>query len=185
MEEIKNSWRDAKFNVNEKELELIMFKRRATSLERLKTRYKRFSNIAFLMIFWCPLFAFTEPAIPFKPYLALAFGLFFVTVSMMDRWLYMGVSSIDCATMAVSEVARRAVFYRKRHFQFQIILIPYAIALVGAMIYLSSDNPGFIYGIIFGILVGGCVGWFQFLKFMRDYKILRSALILLPLTLMC
>ena len=169
-EDIKNSWKDTRFKFNNDNFDNFATRRQVTALERLRNRYKRFSLIAFIMIFWCPLFAVSEPIIPYKPYIAIAFGVFFLTCSVMDRWLYMGVGSIDCATMSVTEVARLALFYRKRHFQFQIVLIPMALALVAAVIYFSSAHPAFIYGIIFGLLVGLCIGWFQFLKFMRDYK---------------
>lgn len=173
--DIKEDWQRTKFK-NRSELELwqITIAKKSTALQRLTERYRRFSILATVMIAWCPLFALSEPQIAYKPYIAVAFGLFFATCAAMDRWLYNGLTSIDCGTMTVTHVARLAAFYRKRHFQFQMILIPLALCLVGTLIYLSSHHPGFIYGIIFGLVVGATIGYFQFLNFMRDYKTLMK-----------
>ncbi len=56
--------------------------------------------------------------------------LYCVIASVMDRWLYKGISRIDVATMPVSEVCRLAFYYRKKHFQFMAILIPLAVIFI-------------------------------------------------------
>lgn len=73
-------------------------------------------------------------------------------------------------SMAVGEVSRLATFYRKRHLQFMIILIPIAIALLGSFIYVMVDNIYFIYGVICGAVIGLAIGIFQFMEFMADYR---------------
>lgn len=175
-----DSWKQTKFVNPNDPTDNQLIRRKTTSLQQLRLRYSRFSLIALLMIFWCPLFAFSQPFFPYKPYIAVAFGIFFLICSAMDYWLSHGIGSIDCATMSVVEVARLAAFYRKRHLQFQMILIPFAAAIITAIILLASGNSYFIYGIIFGLILGVAIGLRFFIRFMRDYKNLIG-MFLIPL----
>lgn len=176
-EDIQSRWRDSRIVVrNSMTAEELTDRRIRTALQNLARRYKRFSIMALVMVAWCPLFGFSHPYIDHKPYLALGFAVFFVTCAAMDRWLYTGISSIDPATMTTSEVVRRSILYRKRHFEFQMILIPMAGALIGTLIYLFQENQEFIWGIVFGMLIGAGIGFFHFLRFMKDYRIVRESL---------
>ena len=171
-EEIKKGWNETRFSPSDREYvnEVINGKRR-TALQKLACRYRRFSNVGLLMIAWSSLLMFNN-ILPegTKVYFSIAFATYFLMCSIMDRWLYQGVSRIDCVSMAVGEVSRLATFYRKRHLQFMIILIPIAIALLGSFIYVMVDNIYFIYGVICGAVIGLAIGIFQFMEFMADYR---------------
>ena len=80
--------------------------------------------------------------------------LYCVIASVMDRWLYKGISRIDVATMPVSEVCRLAFYYRKKHFQFMAILIPLAVIFITCLgLVLPFDKWFYIR------YVGGRIGW--------------------------
>ena len=88
----------------------------------------------------------------------------------MDYWLYQGIRSIDCSTMTVSEVSRRALFYRKRHLQFIAILLPIAFIWIGMLVYYINYNKYFIWGIVIGGIIVFDVGFRQLLAFLADYR---------------
>lgn len=170
--DLQKNWNDTKFRrPDSQQLTEIMQNRRITAISRLMRRYHRFSNVALVMILWC-LVVFFTPIFPqeYRLSLALSFGIYFLTVSIMDYWLYNGLKSIDCAEMSVREVAYKATFYRKRHLQFVAILLPLAIALVTFMIWVSTNDPAMIAGTIVGTLLGLAVGTRELLKFMNDYR---------------
>lgn len=175
-EEIKKNWRDARFRADTPEyMQAAIDSRRMTALQRLAARYNRFSNLALICILWCPFFALSHiidvSDQRLRIALAIYAGVYFLTCSAMDRWLCHGIRRIDCATMPVSEVLRLSLFYRKRHLQFMIILIPMAVVFVGGMAWLGgADEPYFIAGIITGALFGLALGIRQFLLFMSDYR---------------
>lgn len=175
-EDIRKNWRAARFRAESPEaLQAVVDSDRHTALQRLAVRYRRFSNLALICILWCPLFAFSH-AIEvsdqrLRMALAIYAGVYFLICSVMDRWLYHGILSIDCAVLPVSEVLSRTLFYRKRHLQFMIVLIPMAVVFIGGMAWLGGiDEPYFLAGIITGALVGLALGTRQFLKFMADYR---------------
>ena len=173
-EDIRNNWKNTNFqSLTGQQIENIIDGRRRTGLENLAQRYKRFSVISFIFVFWSVMMFFSD-LFPknSKPLLPILFGLYFFIASSIDYWLYQGISGIDCATMNVAEVIRLAYFYRKRHLQSIILLLPYAITIVGLMIYYYNDdvNNNFIYGVVCGALVGLAIGTRQFMKFMADYR---------------
>lgn len=177
-EDMKQSWKDASFctspnsSINE-----IIHGQRTTALQNLARRYKWFSNLGLLMILWSiilPLSNMFDVTATQRMILALSFGIYFLTTSVMDRWLYQRVSEINISTMGVKQVSDRALLCRKRHLQFMIVLIPMAILCVGELTYFSLNNEYLIYGIICGFLIGLATGSFQFMKFMADYRRLRD-----------
>lgn len=149
--------------------------KRLTALQSLARRYKRFSIIALAFI-PCSVGMFNLRFMPEHARLILVIGyaLFLSVSSVMDSWLSRGISSIDCSSMAVSEVAQKALFYRKRHLQFMMILIPMALALVGYIIFNSVDNVYLCAGLIVGVLFGAAIGLRGFFDFMADYRTLTD-----------
>ena len=96
--------------------------------------------------------------------------IYFITASLIDRWFVKGISKINLAEMTVSEVCRKAYYYRKKHLQSVMLLLPMAIILVGWMVILLSYSKYFIYGVFSGIVIGAIVGIVNFRKFMCEYK---------------
>lgn len=172
---LRRAWRDSSFcNIDAAELQRILKKN--TALGNLARRYRTFSVISLVSICWVPFVLANEVLMPsvWRLPLMILVGVYFLVASVMDYWLYKGVSEIDCSTMTVSEVEHKALFYRKRHLQFMIVLIPMAIALVGGMIWFSQQNEAYLHGVIFGVLVGLAVGIKQFIDFMSDYSTIKQ-----------
>ena len=106
--------------------------------------------------------------------MAIVMILYFATCSTIDWWLYRGVSSINCFNMSVSEVVGKAVYYKKKHLQSMLFLIPFAVIVFGVMIYSFKADEYVIYGMIAGVLVGLTIGYRQFREFMEEYKVLTA-----------
>ncbi len=170
--ELRRCWRDTTFrqsnNLNESD-------RRHTALQRLALHYKRFSNLALVFIGLFPLtfvnLMHRDYEMPVTPAIILMVlsAAYFLTCSLMDRWLYRGILSIDLAEMPVAEVCRRALYYRKKHLQFIAILIPFAVIFLGGMAWLLSYEVYFLWGMGIGAVLGLILGLHQFRLFMKEY----------------
>lgn len=174
-EDLKKSWEDTKFEpLGEQQRAEIIAGKRRTALQQLADRYRWFSNIALPMMVLIPFVGFNNVLNLAPLGWKLAWSIFAVSYfglcSLMDRWLYKGVSRIDCATMTVNEVSEKAMYYRKRHLQFIIVLVPMAIIMIGGLFYLTDRNEYFLYGCIVGGIIGLVIGLRQFLCFMSEYK---------------
>lgn len=176
-DKLKRDWEEVKVRKdNRSTLSTITDGKKETSLQSLARRYKWFSNMTMFCIIWVPLMMLTN-FIPQdkKLWIALSFGVYFLICSVMDRWLYYGISGINLASMSVEEVARKAYFYRKRHLQFVMILLPMAIAVIGFFAYVVTDNdPAIMIGIIVGALFGLAIGARELMAFLRDYRTLAE-----------
>lgn len=175
-EKLKNSWRDTRLHTPDTaDTDSIMTGRRLTALENLARRYQRFFTLGLAMaLLWSPTFlgASIFPQ-EWRLILCIYSMVYFLTAVMMDVWLYRGIKSIDCATMAVSEVAARALLYRKRHLQFMIVLIPMAIVFLGMMVAMFAGDGYLVYSVVAGAVLGIIIGTMQFRRFMADYRELR------------
>lgn len=173
-EKIQKEWLGVRFKgVTSSSLETIISGKRHTALQSLAKGYRRFSIIAItFMILWCPtvLLSHILPDVEGKAWLVVGFAIYFGIVAVMDYWLYLGISRIDCATMPVNEVAKLAAYYRKRHLTFIAILIPMAFGILIWMATLMHSSPAVIYGMIAGGICGLIVGSIQLMKFMSAYK---------------
>lgn len=172
---LKKNWQETKFCADmSMRQDGADFSRCKTALQRLANRYNRFSNFALVCILWSPFFAFSHIIEVDKEWLRISLAIYsavyFMTCSVMDRWLYHGIRRIDCVTMNVNEVLKLTLFYRKRHLQFVAILLPLAFIFVGGMAWLGTNDPYFIGGIFFGVVVGAAIGTRQFMQFMSDYR---------------
>jgi divalent metal cation (Fe/Co/Zn/Cd) transporter len=87
---------------------------------------------------------------------------------MMDYYLYKGIKGLDLSTEGVTQVATKAKFYRRRHHQCQLILIPMVVVLIS--LYFSSATEWQQLGIVVGIVIGLAIGIPVYLNIMRDYK---------------
>lgn len=173
MDNLKASWRGAKFHTSSNE---EPDNNRKTALARLAAHYRRFSLIALSLTLCMPMWLWgamrNESGLGLRFRLGVVlFGiLYLLTASSMDWWLYKGISRIDVATMSVSEVCRRTFYYRKKHSQFMGILLPLALLFIGNLTWLLSGDIWFVYGIVAGALVGVAFGIRQFMQFMAEYR---------------
>lgn len=181
MEEIeKRDWRELRFNSPgiDHDYRNIIDGKRQTALQRLAKRYKRFSDMALIFILMCIPLGMNGvlPAGATKWCLVVFYGVMMLVSSTMDRWLYIGISSIDVAAMPVSEVIRLATFYRKRHLQFVMILLPMAFIFIGGMIWLAIYNNATYYlgGMFAGAVIGFIIGLRELRKFMDDYREIKN-----------
>ncbi|MDD6228743.1 MAG: hypothetical protein PUA94_06955 [Bacteroidales bacterium] len=152
-----------------------MNSRRETALEKLMREYKRFSWIALAMTFVSiGLYNLSWLEMPWKVVIPLLFISFFATSSTMDHWLANGIRSIDCSRMSVREVIDRSLFYRRRHHQFMMILIPYAAVVLGCFGWASRAEIYLLAGMGAGFLVGLAIGIRKYLDFMVNYRDIES-----------
>ncbi len=179
MENLRKDWQDANVYMrsNPESYDTIINGKRKTVLENLAERYRRFSNIAIMLILLSLTWMFNPSLFPdnhrLRVIVGVAFAIYALIGSIMDRWLYQGIKSIDVFTMPVSEVIRKALFYRKRHLQFIAILLPIVLAIIGVMAW-SMDNLYFRLGILVGFIAGVAIGVRQLLAFLADYRAVIS-----------
>ena len=179
-EEIKKTWREGAtklYRPTSDDYEIIYRQRKDTALETLARKYKRFSMIGLAMVF-CS-FAWMGAHLPFhseeiKITITAVMAVYFAICSLIDHWLYKGVSSIDCFTMPVQEVIEKAMYYRKKHLQSIMLLLPMAICLVGLMAYGLSGDRYLLYGMAAGGLIGLLLGSMQFMDFMSEYRKIKE-----------
>lgn len=174
-EEIKETWNEAArrlYRPSQDEFEMRYRRNKETALERLALKYKRFSRFALIMMAVCGLYLVPNHLFPgpLRIWVSLGFALYMGTCSCMDYWLYKGVSSIDCYTMTVSEVVRKAMYYRRKHLQFIAILLPWVLGLIVLLAYVTGFDRYVMYGIIAGGLIGAAIGYRKYLEFMDEYK---------------
>ena len=179
-EDMKSAWRDTAQSLessssNDQLIEMVLYGKRVTALDRLRSRYRRFFTCSFLMILWSGIFLIPD-ILPYTGgiWLTVAFAIYFLTCGLMDLWLYNGIGSIDCLRMPVSEVIRLSLHYRKRHLQFIICLLPMAFAVIGLLAYFCNFDPIIIKGMIAGGAAGLLIGSLQLRKFLRDYRSLTD-----------
>lgn len=147
--------------------------RKKTTLERLRGRYGRFCIVGVIMMV-NTLMIFSNSHIFYdadcRLELGVAYSVYFLVAFCMDLWLWHGIGEINPITMSVSEVARRALLYRRRHIQFMAILIPYAVVMIAFTGYAMSHDKYFLVGVVAGAIIGLAIGTVIFLKTMADYK---------------
>lgn len=169
---IKKCWHEATFRAPDN----TNPNRRQTALQSLASRYRWFSNMAMFFAAAVPLMLLNMLRMSdylnrWEGYALMAFAVaFFMVASLMDRWLYHGILSIDLSSMTVSEVCRRAYFYRKRHLQFIAILLPMALAVIAGIAWIGFDNKAMLWGMLFGLIFGLGVGLRQLMSFLSEYK---------------
>ena len=145
---------------------------RKTSLDRLATRYRMFSLSALLAAGGLTLFfslVMRHSGISLPLWLIISFEAYFLMASLMDYWLYQGVRSIDCSTMTVDMVLSKTMFYRKRHLQFTMLLVPIALANIILLGLCLHADTIILYGMIAGFLFGVTMGIRALMDFMKDY----------------
>lgn len=172
-ENIKQCWQGARFNNNDSDINNC---RRMTALQSLAQRYRRFSILAMVFAVVIPftmlnMMRVFDGNVELHKFIIVIFSAaYFVTCSVMDYWLYLGIRNIDLATMNVAEVCRKAYYYRKKHFQFIAVLVPMAIVLIGLLTWSISDNIYTLFGIAFGAMLGVGVGLKELFSFLDDYR---------------
>ena len=179
-DEIKQTWNEAArrfYNPTPEELLKMYQSGKSTALENLSKKYRRFSILGLVMALLSIQFLINKALIlddSMRYIVTIAFILYFALASSIDYRLSKGVASIDCYTMSVSEVAAKALYYKKIHHRSMIILIPFALALIGLLGYALRSEEWFVIGIVCGFIVGAIIGVHQYLEFMSLYRQLTS-----------
>lgn len=179
MDNLRKDWQNANVSLsgNSSAYDSIISGKRRTALDNLAERYRRFSNIGFILILLSATWMFNPSMFPgnhtMRIVVSVSFAVYALIASVMDRWLYQGIRSIDVVTMPVSEVIRKALFYRKRHLQFIAILLPIVLSIIGVMAW-SMDNFYFRLGILVGFIAGTAIGLRQLFAFLADYRTIIS-----------
>jgi hypothetical protein len=100
--------------------------------------------------------------------IVIATALYIIMAGIMDYYLYKGIKGLDLSTEGVTQIAAKAKFYRRRHHQFQLILIPMVVILLA--LYFHFVTEWMQMGLVVGVIVGLAVGLPKYLSLMHDYK---------------
>ena len=179
MDNLRKDWQDTNVSIRTESnsYDNIIIGKRKTALQNLADRYKRFSTMGVILILLSMSYIFNPHIIPgdlrWRVGIGIAFALYALTASVMDRWLYNGIRSIDVVTMSVKEVIGKALFYRKRHLQFIAVLLPFVLVIIGAFAW-KGDNIYFRLGILVGFIAGTAIGIFHLMNFLTDYRAITS-----------
>lgn len=173
-DELKDNWRrlgcaspSSNGTVPPEEIDRIVTGRITGARQRLIRQYKRMWTV-FPVVGMIPLIPLSEM---FPLWVILCFVVFYLTAAVMDYYLWRGIRSIDLNIDGVEEVVGKARFYRRKHHQFQCILIPIAAALIGMLVLWALEkDPYMFYGIIVGLLIGLPAGLFVYFRIMRNYR---------------
>lgn len=175
LENIRKAWiimGESLNNLTSDNIPTVKLNNMKTTLNRLADKYKRFSIMALVMILASSLLFSREDLLesPWNIYLPIAYACYFFIASAMDQWFYHGIKSINPLTMTISEVAQKALLYKRRHLQSIIILLPMAIALIIVTAYAFSFDSYIIAGMITGALLGLAIGITQLCRFLSYYR---------------
>lgn len=108
--------------------------------------------------------------------LKLIIAFYFITAGLMDLYLWQGMKGLDLHTLGVVQLARKSLFYRHRHHQFQVILIGIALPTL-FMLYLHwEDNVYARWGMLTGLLLGAIAGTSVYFRMMRSYRELADSI---------
>lgn len=174
LEEMKKNWNELDNRVadleakNQEIMDYIWANNVRSARERLMFQYRRFIFIGSIMAI---VMALTRGEF-FPWYIKIAFICYFLLVAAMDYYLYMGIKGIDINTFTVNDLVEKALFYRRRHHIFQLILLPIAIVMLTAQFCIAAEY--FRWGMLAGLIIGLAVGLSIYVRIMRNYKSLMS-----------
>lgn len=173
--QIKKAWSKIGHSLESQcapDLDPESYKRKKTALDRLRDKYRTFCVISLLMVFNSFLTFSRVPLADSKPnfWLGVVYALYFLIAFCMDYWLWKGIGTIDPLRMSVVEVSGKALFYRKKHLQFVVAIIPIAIVVLGFTVYQFSANIYFLAGMVAGAVCGLVIGTAQLRRFMAEYR---------------
>lgn len=179
-EELRKHWRQSRENqsgdtLTGSEAEAIMRGKRKTALTRLADRYARFSNLAFVFVLITPTWT-ANPVIAgdHKTPIMIYMVLYFLICGSIDRYICHKVKAINVFEMPTAEVIGRAMECRLLHLRSMAFLIPLAIGLIALISWSHSWNYLINISIISGAALGVAIGFFQFRRFMRDYRDMKG-----------
>ena len=173
LENLQNDWRSAGRAMRLPDNNNDFDNRRRTSLQRLADRYGRFAILAFMFGWAMPLELWNlnrHGEFNFPIWFLIIFVAYFLTASIMDFWLHRGVKSIDVDTMSVETVLSKTMYYKKRHMQFMMVLLPFALVSVLILAILQRGDTPVIIGMGCGFLFGTLFAVYIFRQFMADYR---------------
>lgn len=180
LEEIKSMWKDVNRRLENLERQTVEESRRMdtrkirTAKEDLARNYKRFMYIGAVFGVMFPVFLITAdhlyPSGTWKFISAGLFMIYFLTVAIMDGYLYNEVMGINLAEMTVKRVIERAKALKHRHHVFMMILIPMALVTIGVFCSQFLNDTFMMAGVCLGGLIGVLIGLKKYLQMMNDYR---------------
>lgn len=171
-EDLKRKWKETRFNnpgINQ--MESVVNGKRHTALQRLADRYKRFSIVGVLLSAYsiCLMFNHIFPE-QSRLYIGILF-LFGTSVSAtVDYNLYKRVKRLNVAEMNTSEIIREIYSVRKIHLLYLFFGIPWAATTIGYIAYCCAENAYLMWGILCGTIIGLCIGIYNLLQFLHDFR---------------
>lgn len=175
--ELKDKWNgiDFKNAAGEEIIRKIIAGRRATAIDRLEKRYKRMGIMCLIFAVFIPLEMLLMFDVGQKWIIFWSFAAFFFVGAAMDFWLSNGIGTINVYEMTVSEVVSKALWYKKRHLQFELVLLPMAAIVLAEMwCFIGQVYEGLWISMLLGGVVGLALAMWVFFKFMKDYKSIKN-----------
>ena len=182
IEELKRSWQslnrrvEAIEQMHKRRVEDIINSRKLTSLQRIRRNYRVFIVWAAIMLFFCPVFFPRVDLIqPDRQWLIVVlWDLYFLTVLLMDSYLYRLTGRIDVYNQPVTEVRRLALRSQRLHQKFVLVLVPFAIIVIGLFAWSVIDSEDILIGMLFGGLIGSIVGITKYVQMMKSYRLITD-----------
>lgn len=174
-EKIQEIWNSTNGLLSDNEMSEFMSRtrltRRITALEKLQRQYRKFSIIGFVMAGISPLWLHSTIVIHDRRIILVAvMACYFITAAIMDLILCRKIGEIDVLTMPVGKVASLARACRRFHHRCMAVLIPFAIIIVGTIIYALGANVYIIAGVSSGLIIGVGIGLNVYFRMMRSYR---------------
>ncbi len=178
MMRLKRSWREMGIALGEMQSRVNpgQLRNMQTTLDKLRTRYLRIGTLgSVFVVLYFPFLMharFIEPDLRMP--VAVTFALFVLAMSFVDFWFRNRLGKINPVTMSVSEVARLSLHYKKCHLRCVMVGIPTASCWIGFFAYATiSTYNEVLWGMLFGVVLGGILGCCMLRKFLADYKQLK------------
>jgi membrane-associated HD superfamily phosphohydrolase len=170
IDELKNEWQSLKTmpkQTGDTMVTDVVNGKLSSAREHLMTQYKKM--FAFMAPFGCVVLFALAYRLPLS--IVIVTTLYILIAAAMDYYLYRGIKGLDLSTEGVTQIVTKAKFYRRRHHQFQLFLIPVVVILIG--LYFSFATEWEQKGLVVGVIIGLVVGLPKYLSLMRDYKQLQ------------
>lgn len=175
IDKFKQEWQRSSIKIDSTTFKASLV-RRATSLDRLISSYRRFSILALCCIpgVWSFYSLMQRGLIDKSMWLiGLWIAVMFIG-GVVDRYIYNRLKDIDLSAMSVTEVSHIASSCRRLHLLAQLILLPLVLLFL-ILVAIGAKEEFFRWGLLSGALFGAFLGLCKWLDIMRNYRNLMSS----------
>ena len=144
--------------------------------EKLVKKYIKFIVIEIIMIFYIVIYICFAPNLveKYKLVTLIYWCVFFLIEVCLDYYLMQNIKNMDIYNSSVNQISRFAARNWKIHKIAIITGLPIAFGAIILLGLMMDANIYTIYGMIAGGVLGAMIGFYQLMKFMNYYKLLKS-----------